>query len=73
VTNISQSRSARLFLIACLLLTLAFVGLATPVSADDSPINPPILEPPPLDPGPLGLLVPGPSTLLVISEVISVI
>ena len=74
MTRISQSRTARLFPIACLLITLAFFSLAAPASADDSPTNPPIMEPPlPLDPGPLGLVVIDPLTAIAITEAISVI
>jgi hypothetical protein len=74
VTRISQSRTARLFSIACLLFTLLSFSLAAPVSADDAPPNPPIMEPPlPFDPGPLGLVVIDPLTVIAITEVISVI
>jgi hypothetical protein len=74
VTRISQSRTARLFSIACLILTLLFSSLAVPVGAEDTPANPPIMEPPlPFDPGPLGLVVIDPFTVLAITEAISVI
>ncbi|MFZ1683327.1 MAG: hypothetical protein WAU88_04260 [Candidatus Zixiibacteriota bacterium] len=74
MTRISQSRTARLFSIACLLLTLVFFTLAAPASADDAPPNPPVMEPPPpLDPGPLGLVVIDPMTIIAITEAISVI